>query len=174
MRLGKTGLMLAFLVVAVLWGMANESFYAPPVIPVTSLTITPTISATVVATDNGPTAGRLWIVRSLNLSTACANVGAPIQATFTVRNIGKAPLSIDQISVGIFQGLSWQAVPNANFPSASGLVLQPGEDYQFQATQTFTQAGDYFAQPMLFSAGRWSSIEGATRVWFEVDPQKIS
>ncbi len=168
MRLFKFGFLALFLGVAVLWGLANEP--APVPIPVTSSTDIP-----IVVNPSNPTpvpvqtSIHLLVTQALNLSRPLVIVGKPVQASFVVQNVGDIPLVIDGITVGVFDGWSWKPVPGANFPASSRLVLQPGQEFTFQAEMTYQAVGDYFAQPVVQSRGKWNPIPGGTRVWFEVD-----
>ncbi len=170
MRLGKIAVVAVFLSLAVVWGLANQP--TAPVIPVTGGTDTPVVFPIKPTPIPGQTSIRLYVVQALKLSSPLAIAGTPLQASFVVKNVGEIPLSIDQITVGVYDGLTWKAVPGASFPGMSGLILQPGQEATLQASQTFWITGEFFAQPVIFSNGNWNIIPGATREWFEVDPAK--
>lgn len=66
--------------------------------------------------------------------------------------------------------LGWNA-PNQDFPPAlkEGIVLQPGEEYQYSQTRSFDVPGVYFVEPTKLGAdGKWGGVPPFPRIYFMV------
>ncbi|MGQ9555968.1 MAG: peptidoglycan DD-metalloendopeptidase family protein [Anaerolineae bacterium] len=111
--------------------------------------------------------GALQVVRALTLSTTNPAVGEYVLASFTVRNVGRQSLVVEQLTSGGRRGADWNG-EWADFPSVHNLVLAAGQEYHYQQTRSFNTEGHYFAEPVVKISGNWGGISGANRVQFTV------
>ncbi len=131
--------------------------------------------ATSTSEPPAPMPGRLRVVKALVLSDTSPDIGESVTASFTLLNVGGQPVTIRRLVAGArgpnARSREWNA-PNVDFPAITDLTLQPGEEYAYRQSNSFSQPGDYFAEPaMLDNNGNWTGIAPYSRVWFDVQPK---
>lgn len=95
-----------------------------------------------------------------------------VTATFRLRNETGRTVTIRRLRAGARGpgacALGWNS-PNVDFPAVENLTLRPGQEYVYRQSRSFSQPGDYFAEPVMQDAqGRWGGIRPFPRVWFNV------
>lgn len=122
------------------------------------------------SSNNGGPA-RLQLSQGLSLSTTAPAINQGVSATFKVRNVGGQPMTLQTLTAGARRGTDWNGV-NVDFPAATNIILQPGQEYIFQQSRSFDTAGAYFAEPVVQIDGQWGGISDAngrfSRVNFNV------
>jgi len=111
--------------------------------------------------------GQLQVTEALTLSTTTPKTGDSVTARFRVKNIGGSALTMQNLAAAARLGSDWNG-EIVDFPSASGITLQPGQDYLYQQSRTFSKAGSYFAEPKVQTDDSWGGITGANRANFTV------
>jgi surface antigen len=119
------------------------------------------------AVQTGPEPGRLQVVRALAVSSTNPRLGEWVWAEFTVRNVGGQAMTIEQLVAGSRLGSDWGG-EWADFASAFGITLQPGQEYAYRQGRRYTKPGGYFAEPVVKLGGRWGGIGGANRIGVSV------
>ena len=108
-------------------------------------------------------AGDLQIVEPLSISATSLLPGEHVRVRFTLKNIGSAPVTVQDLVVG---GRLGDKV--ADFPHVGNVTVQPGGEYTYEQEGAFSQSGDYSAEPVMCIAGGWAPINGANRIRFTV------
>jgi|GEM_PF-3862470 len=111
--------------------------------------------------------GQLQVVEALRLSTCSPAIGENVIARFKVRNTGSQALTMQNLTAGGRLGSDWGGAW-ADFPHVSNITLQPGQEYAYEQSRSFDQAGAYFSEPVVQINASWGGIGGANRVTFSV------
>lgn len=110
------------------------------------------------------------VVNGLSLSSYSPRVGEYITASFTIRNDGGQTIYIAQLTAGArgpgANGKGWGA-PVVDFPTIKNITLQPGQTYFYSQSRSFSNTGDYFAEPVKDQNG-WGGIYPWPRQYFSV------
>jgi hypothetical protein len=97
----------------------------------------------------------------------------PVTATYTLKNIGPRMIYIRAINAdGRGPNCTDLTCTNwAGFSSKENITLNPGQEVQYAATRSFTQAGSsYFVVPLFMDAnGCWQTLPGAQKRTYSVD-----
>src|ERR1043165_8525912 len=76
--------------------------------------------------------------------------GQIVTARMTFRNNSSQPIHIKGLAVGgrgpAASQVTWSA-PNRDWATLKDFDLAPGEEYTYEQPRTFTELGDYFAEP---------------------------
>lgn len=101
------------------------------------------------------------------LAGESVRVNTPVTVTFRVMNNSVGPVTVRSLGIGARgpgvtcsseQETRWNAL-DVPFPPARDLVLQPGEEYTYQATRAFYRPGVYFLEPAEQDVnGYWGGI----------------
>jgi hypothetical protein len=113
----------------------------------------------------------LIVVGGLSLSSSSPGTGDLVTAGFKLRNNSRQAIAIKRLVAGArgpgAERQGWDA-PNVDFPAATGVTLQPGQEYIYQASRRFDRPGDYFVEPVYQNtAGKWGGIWPWPRVELE-------
>jgi len=110
------------------------------------------------------------VVNGLSLSSYSPRVGEYITASFTIRNDGGQTIYVAQLTAGTrgpgANSKGWGA-PVVDFPTIKNITLQPGQTYFYSQSRSFSNAGDYFAEPVKDQNG-WGGIYPWPRQYFSV------
>jgi hypothetical protein len=110
------------------------------------------------------------VVNGLSLSSYSPKVNEYITASFTIRNDGGQTIYIAQLTAGArgpgANSKGWGA-PVVDFPTIKNITLQPGQTYYYSQSRSFSNTGDYFAEPVKDQNG-WGGIYPYTRAYFNV------
>jgi hypothetical protein len=118
-----------------------------------------TTSSPVTVTVSNPTGGggQLTLVTALALSPASPAVNQPTTATFTVKNTGTGPFSVQYFLVGARDPSNG----NVDFPASAPQTLQPGASFTYSASRSFATAGNYSAWPAYYDGTNWIELAPA-------------
>jgi hypothetical protein len=114
----------------------------------------------------------LEVSRSLVLAPELPLAGQPVNASFTIRNAADRPLMIQRLGA-VARGPNcgdWGCEGWGDFPAVTGIVLAPGESYDYNASRVFNLlGGGYFAEPAFEGPnGWWYPLQGGNRLDFSV------
>ena len=109
----------------------------------------------------------------LVLSSTTPWAGSSVRAQFTVKNIGGQAITIQELAAGARLGSDWNGTWS-DFRHVANITLQPGQEYAYDQSRTFSPAGAYFAEPVIQVNGSWGGITGANRVTFTVSTPPCS
>jgi hypothetical protein len=100
-------------------------------------------------------------------------VHTPITVTFQVMNNGVDPIRLRALTIGVrgpgvtcrdSNAQRWSAL-DAPFPAITGLILSPGQMYEYQGSRALYLPGAYFLEPVEQDAsGHWGGIPPFTCV----------
>lgn len=116
--------------------------------------------------------GAIQLGGSSGAPPASSGSEVTVTATFRLRNETRQTVAIRRLQAGARGpnacALGWDG-PNADFPAVENLTLQPRQEYVYRQSRSFSQPGDYFAEPVMQDAqGRWGGIRPFPRAWFNV------
>lgn len=117
--------------------------------------------------ESRPTNGELRVVEVLTLSTTNPQVGQGVRARFKIKNVGGQAMRLQELAVGARRGSDWSG-EWADFPHVYNITLQPNQEYVYEQTRSFTNAGNYFAEQVVKINGNWGGVGGSNRVNFTV------
>lgn len=110
------------------------------------------------------------VVNGLSLLSRSPKVNEYITASFTIRNDGGQTIFIAQLTAGArgpgANSKGWGA-PVVDFPTIKNITLQPGQTYYYSQSRSFSNTGDYFAEPVKDQNG-WGGIYPYSRQYFTV------
>lgn len=101
-----------------------------------------------------------------------------VTVSFKVRNDSDRPVKLRQLQAGARvhsdcakeREAKWSG-QSLDFPAVTDLVLQPGQEYEYQQSQTFSESGSYFVEPVFLDEyGRWGGFWPAVCTNFVVTP----
>ncbi len=111
------------------------------------------------------------VVRSvLHMSYHTPYQGESILATFKLKNEGSAPVPIQDLGVTAKLGTGSPG-GTVDFPHASWVMLQPGQEYLYERERSFAVAGDYLAEVTAKVAGYRMDWGTDSRDQFTVKPK---
>ena len=90
----------------------------------------------------------LQLTQPLTIDDPNPQTGQVVNVQFTIQNVGQLPIALQNLVAGVRQGSDFTGDPQ-DFP-ADAITLQPGQEYTYQATRSFSQSGDYVAQAMMY------------------------
>ena len=106
-----------------------------------------------------PMQNMLTVVAPLTLSPVLPVVNQPLTAAFTIKNTSSQAVSVQYF----FAAARSPSDTNADFPVSPPVTLQPGQQYSYQASQTYTTAGTYTARPAYFDGTNWIDLASPAR-----------
>lgn len=124
-------------------------------------TATSSVAATV---SNGTSAGQISLVTALALSPASPVVGQSTTVTFTVENTGGSAISVQYFLAGARDPSNG----NVDFPASAAVTLQPGQQYSYSASRSFSAAGSYTTWPAYYNGVDWIDLAPTAHTSFTV------
>jgi hypothetical protein len=101
--------------------------------------------------------GKLSLMGRLTFSPVTPTSGQKVEASYTVVNTGGQAMSVPWLLVGARD----PGNANVDFPGVPNVVLQPGQQYTYRQSRTFSVAGNYSAWPAAYLDGDWLELTSA-------------
>jgi hypothetical protein len=105
--------------------------------------------------------GGLVLAQELTLDPPQPLAGEAVTARFSLRNDGSRPVHLERLAVGS-RGpdcTDWNCGEARDFNWRQSIILQPGEQYDYEGTLAFPQKGpQFFAQAFYSIGGHWQPV----------------
>ncbi len=127
--------------------------------------------------STSPYSDTLKVVSPIIISNENDNtqVTSIVSVTFTVKNVGGNPITIQALLAGARLGENWESSARNDFPAVTNVHLPPGEKYVYNQKGSFGKAGDYIVEPLIrFDNGLEAAISGANPRNFNIKGDNLS
>jgi len=132
--------------------------------------VTTTSGAVSVTVSNSTGVGQLTVTSAMALTPASPAVNQSTTATFTVKNTGTGPFSVQYFLVGARNPSN----ANVDFPASAAVTLQPGQSYTYSASRTFATSGTYSAWPAYYDGTNWIQLATPSNFTVQSSPPLFS
>jgi hypothetical protein len=131
---------------------------------------TTTTSAAVSVTVSNTGGGQLTVTSAMALTPASPAINQSTTATFTVKNTGTGPFSVQYFLIGARDPSN----ANVDFPASAAVTLQAGQSYTYSASRTFATSGTYSAWPAYYDGTNWIQLAAPSNFTVQSSPPLFS
>jgi len=108
----------------------------------------------IITGSSTPPSGQLVVLTPMTLSPGSPETGQLVTSSFTVKNVGPTAVSVEYF----LSGARDAAGANVDFAVSAPVTLQPGDQYTYQASRSFSTTGTYHAWPAYYDGTTWTEL----------------